>query len=203
MKKRVLLFELLLMLPLAGFAAIFAPVQGIVHDPQHRPIQGAEVTIKSDTSDWSKTMTTDDNGEFRFAAVPIGQYTVTLSAQGFAAGEQKIVVQSGTVPVLHFALNIAKAEKTVKVSAEPDVVNAESSTTQSLVSRERIAETPGADRTNSLAMITNFVPGAYVVHDQLHIRGGHQVSWMVDGVPVPNPNIASNVGPQFDQIGRA
>src|SRR3989454_8073484 len=38
----------------------------------------------------------------------------------------------------------------------------------------------------------------YMVHDQLHIRGGHQVSWVVDGVPVPNTNIASNVGPQFD-----
>jgi hypothetical protein len=52
--------------------------------------------------------------------------------------------------------------------------------------------------TNSLAMITDYVPGAYITHDQLHIRGGHQVSWLVDGVPVPNTNIASNVGPQFD-----
>jgi len=179
-------------------ATIFAPVQGIVHDPQHRPIQGAQVAIKSDTSDWSRTAVTDDNGEFRFTAVPIGQYTVTLSAQGFATDEQKIVVQSGAVPVLHFALSIAKSEKTVEVSAEPDEINTESSTTQTLVSRESIAQTPGADRANSLAMITNFVPGAYMVHDQLHIRGGHQVSWMVDGVPVPNTNIASNVGPQFD-----
>jgi outer membrane cobalamin receptor len=32
----------------------------------------------------------------------------------------------------------------------------------------------------------------------LHVRGGHQVSWMIDGVPVPNTNIASNVAPQFD-----
>ena len=47
-------------------------------------------------------------------------------------------------------------------------------------------------------MITDFVPGAYVTHDQLHIRGGHQTSWLVDGVPVPNTNIASNLGPQLD-----
>src|SRR6202007_823693 len=53
-------------------------------------------------------------------------------------------------------------------------------------------------RSNSLAMITNFVPGSYVTHDQLHIRGGHQTSWLVDGVPVPNTNIASNLGPQID-----
>src|SRR5258708_11886716 len=47
-------------------------------------------------------------------------------------------------------------------------------------------------------MITNFVRSASIVHDQLHIRGGHQVDWLIDGVPVPNTNIAGNVGPQFD-----
>ena len=66
------------------------------------------------------------------------------------------------------------------------------------MNRLDIDRTPGASRSNSMAMITNFVPGAYVTHDQLHIRGGHQTSWLVDGVPVPNTNIASNLGPQFD-----
>ena len=32
----------------------------------------------------------------------------------------------------------------------------------------------------------------------LHMRGGHQVDWLIDGVPVPNTNIASNLGPQID-----
>src|SRR5205807_9337374 len=64
--------------------------------------------------------------------------------------------------------------------------------------RMQIQETPGASRSNSLAMVTDFVPGAYLTHDQLHIRGGHQVSWLIDGVPIPNTNIASNLGPQID-----
>ncbi len=67
-----------------------------------------------------------------------------------------------------------------------------------MVSRADVARTPGASQTNSLAIITDYAPGAYFTHDQLHIRGGHQVSWLIDGVPVPNTNIASNVGPQFD-----
>jgi hypothetical protein len=37
-----------------------------------------------------------------------------------------------------------------------------------------------------------------MVHDQLHVRGGHQITWAIDGVPVPNTNIASNVGLQFN-----
>ena len=54
------------------------------------------------------------------------------------------------------------------------------------------------DAANSFKIITEFVPGSYMVHDQLHVRGGHQVTWAIDGVPIPNTNIASNVGPQFN-----
>jgi len=32
----------------------------------------------------------------------------------------------------------------------------------------------------------------------LHMRGGHQTSWLIDGVAIPNTKIASNVGPQID-----
>ena len=88
--------------------------------------------------------------------------------------------------------------ETVNVSGAPEVVPTDTATPTTLVSRLDIERTPGADRTNSMAMITDYVPGAYVTHDQLHIRGGHQTSWLVDGVPVPNTNIASNIGPQFD-----
>jgi len=66
------------------------------------------------------------------------------------------------------------------------------------VSRIDIQQTPGADRTNGMEMITDYVPAAYVTHDMLHMRGGHQVEWLIDGVPIPNTNIANNLGPQID-----
>ena len=47
-------------------------------------------------------------------------------------------------------------------------------------------------------MIADYVPAAYVTHDMLHMRGGHQVDWLIDGVPIPNTNIAANLGPQID-----
>jgi hypothetical protein len=47
-------------------------------------------------------------------------------------------------------------------------------------------------------MITNFTPGAYMVHDMLHMRGGHQVNWFIDGISVVNTNIAANVAPLID-----
>ncbi|MGB7155637.1 MAG: carboxypeptidase-like regulatory domain-containing protein, partial [Candidatus Acidiferrales bacterium] len=60
-----------------AFAVVFGTVRGVVHDPQHRPIVGATVEIKSANSDWSRTEKTDANGEFSFPAVPFGDYTVT------------------------------------------------------------------------------------------------------------------------------
>jgi hypothetical protein len=179
-------------------ATIFGSVHGIVHDPQHRPVGGATVTLKAQDSDWMQTQKTNGEGEFEFGAVAIGQYDVTVEQPGFTATMQSVVVNSGAAPVLHYELQLAQARQTITVSGEPVTASTDSVTPTSLMSREDIQVTPGADRTNSLGMITDFVPGAYVTHDQLHVRGGHQVSWLVDGVPVPNTNIASNLGPQFD-----
>lgn len=179
-------------------ATIFGSVRGIVHDPQHRPVQGAMVMLRANTSDWAKTAKTDAEGQFSLNAVPLGDYTVSVASPGFEQTEQSVVVMSGSEPVVHFQLVVASTKETINVVATPETVATDSATPTTLVSRLDIEHTPGASRSNSLAMITNYVPGAYITHDQLHIRGGHQTSWLVDGVPVPNTNIASNLGPQFD-----
>src|SRR5208283_2931782 len=90
------------------------------------------------------------------------------------------------------------ANEKVVVSASPAVVATDSATPTTLVSRLDIEHTPGADRTNSLAMITDYVPGSYVAHDMLHMRGGHQTTWLLDGIPIINTAIAQNLGAQFD-----
>jgi outer membrane receptor protein involved in Fe transport len=196
--RRLLVFAGLLLSSLTAFATIFGTLTGLIHDPQHRPVQGAKVTLRAAGSAWTKTVSSDDAGEFRFDSVPLGEYTVNVELAGFASEEQKLVLSSGREARTHFLLTVAQAKETVEVKDISSEINTESSATTTLVSRRQIAETPGADQTNSLSMITNYVPGSYMVHDQLHVRGGHQVSWLIDGVPVPNTNIASNVGPQFD-----
>src|SRR6266851_5029962 len=197
--QRVFLFILfVLLLASAALATVFGAVRGIVHDPQHRPIPGIQVILKAKASDIALTTQTDANGEFHFDAVPLGQYTVTVSDASFAAEEQIVTVLSGTAPILHFELHVASQNQSVTVTADVASVQTQSVTPTELVDRAEIQQTPGAARANSLAMITDYVPGAYLTHDQLHVRGGHQVSWLIDGVPIPNTNIASNLGPQID-----
>ena len=179
-------------------AEIFGTVHGIVHDPQHRPIQDAMVDLKAQRSDWVQRQKTNGDGEFDFSAVPLGEYLVTVTVANFQQAQQSVIVESGASPVLHFQLELSSVTEKTVVSGEPVTATLDSVTPTTLLSRQDIQDTPGADRTNGLAIITDYVPGSYITHDQLHIRGGHQVSWLVDGVPVPNTNIASNVGPQFD-----
>ncbi|MBV9266040.1 MAG: TonB-dependent receptor, partial [Acidobacteriaceae bacterium] len=179
-------------------ATILSTVQGVVHDPSHRAIPGARVLLKASDSAYSETALTDDSGVFRISAVPAGSYSVEISAQGFASREETIQARSGTSPVLHFQLQISKRTETVNVSESADPLGSATEGPVTLVTRATIDSTPGANLANSLRIITDFVPGAYLTHDQLHIRGGHQVTWAIDGVPIPNTNIASNVGPQIN-----
>ena len=198
MRRFVYLALAVLFLGSFAFASIFGSVRGIVHDPQHRPVQGAMVMLKAQNSDWNRSLDSNANGEFDFSSVPIGSYTVTVSAPGFQQTQQAVVVQSDTSPVLHFRLDVAAAKETVSVSGAPVEATTDSVTPTTMVDREAIQLTPGADRTNGMEMITDYVPAAYVTHDMLHMRGGHQVEWLIDGVPIPNTNIAANLGPQID-----
>ncbi|PYT88840.1 MAG: TonB-dependent receptor [Acidobacteria bacterium] len=190
------LLGVFLFFAVSALATVFGTVRGIVHDPQHRPVSDITVILKARNSELTQTAHTDAAGQFHFDAVPLGEYTVAISDSTFAAEPQNVTVLSGTAPVLHLELRLSSQKQEVTVSASDG--QSETVTPSSLVDRLQIQETPGASRSNSLAMVLDFVPGSYVTHDQLHIRGGHQVSWLIDGVPIPNTNIASNLGPQID-----
>ena len=187
---------LLLAASLPASATVFATVHGVVHDSQHRPIAGAKVTLEAAGSDFALHTTTNAEGEFELPQTPIGVYRLTVIASGFADAMQTLEVESGTNPVLHIPLDVAGATQSVVVSGTAS--SADTVTPTTLITRATIDETPGADRTTGTEMITNYVPGAYMSHDMLHMRGGHQTSWLIDGVAIPNTKIASNVGPQID-----
>jgi len=181
-----------------SYASIFGVVRGIVHDPHHRPVANAEITVSSMTSDYSAKAVSNELGEFSLTQLPLGRYSVTVNAPGFVAPPQEVVVVSTASAEVHFQLEVASVQQKVEVTAQAPRVDTQSSQPPILLDREQIAATPGAQRANSQAMIVDYVPSAYIVHDMLHVRGGHQVSWLIDGIPVPNTNIASGVAPAFD-----
>jgi hypothetical protein len=197
------LVTLLLLLPLTAalpaHATVFATVHGVVHDPQHRPVAGAQVALQAVNSAFSLHSQTGNDGEFSLPEAPLGLYDLEVAAAGFAQFSQPLTVASGTNPLLHIALVVDSATVSVQVHGLDGAnVATDSVTPTTLITRADIDETPGASRTLGMQMITDYVPGAYMTHDMLHIDGGHQTSWLLDGVAIPNTKVASNVGPQID-----
>jgi len=139
------------------------------------------------------------NVEHRRQAAAVARATAASAAAAFCLGlfaplSARAAGTDSSVPLAA----AAGVPSVVVLGQQSPLSVVEPFTTTTVVSAADIANTPGADRTNSLAMITHFVPGAYIVHDQLHVRGGHQVTWAIDGVEIPNTNIGSNLGPQID-----
>ena len=196
MRRLSILTAFLAAASLPVFATVFATVHGIVHDQQHRPIAGAQVTLRAVDSEFAIQVKTNQDGAFELPQAPIGVYRLTVSAAGFATSTQNLAIASGTNPVVHIPLAVGTEAQTVVVEGGPSAPDTVTPTT--LITSQTITETPGADRTLGTEMITDYVPGAYMTHDMLHMRGGHQTSWLIDGIAIPNTKIASNVGPQID-----
>ena len=190
---------LLLASSIPALATVFATVHGVVHDPQHRPIANAKVTLQAADSTFALNATSDSEGVFELPQAPIGVYRLQIVAPGFSTVTEPLTLASGTNPILHIALPVAAATESVVVEGSADSgLTVDSVTPTTLITRAMIDETPGASRTIGMEMITDYVPGAYMTHDMLHMRGGHQTSWLIDGIAIPNTKIASNVGPQID-----
>jgi Carboxypeptidase regulatory-like domain/TonB dependent receptor len=195
----ILAAALLMAASIPAQATVFATVHGVVHDPQHRPVTGAHVTIQAASSAFTLAATTGSNGEFELDQAPIGVYRLEVAAPGFATVSEPLTVASGTNPLVHIPMQLAASAQTVVVHASGNAAaSPDSVTPTTLITRAEIDETPGASRTIGMEMITDYVPGAYMTHDMLHMRGGHQTSWLIDGIAIPNTKIDSNVGPQID-----
>jgi hypothetical protein len=80
-------------------------------------VAGASVLLKSATSEWSQETQTDQDGEFAFAAVPLGDYIVTAKAAGFSPLQQSFTLASDTSSILHLQLAVAALSEKVVVAA--------------------------------------------------------------------------------------
>src|SRR5499427_8085207 len=196
-RRRFLFVLLMIVTARTAAAQVFGSVRIVVRDQQNLAVADAEVTVKAKDSAWSQTAKSNEQGEALFITVPFGTYVVSVTSAGFDVFERDIQVISNTQTPVQVRLAVAGLAQSVDVKATAQTINPESSGTQTLTSREDILLQPLTDRSGSLAMITNNVPGTFVMHDHLHSRGGHGVTWQIDGVPVPNSNLAS-VGSQFD-----
>src|SRR5271154_4106197 len=155
--RKLALFCLLFFFPglHAAHATIFSQGHGVVHDPQHRPIAGAHIELRAASSAFIQTTLTDPNGSFTLPSIPLGNYILTISQSGFATAQQSLTLASDTAPILHIELQLSTVHQDVTVTTDTTSANVNTVTPTTLISRQDIAQTPGADHANSMAMITD------------------------------------------------
>src|SRR2546426_12070445 len=118
-------FLVLSLSPLA-YAQLFGTVRVVVRDPQNLAVVNAEVTIRAKNSEWMQMARTDAEGMALIRAVPIGDYHVLVSAQGFSAvTDRDVQVTSNKVTPLQVQLAVGNVKQSVSVTDELPTVNPE------------------------------------------------------------------------------
>ena len=56
---RIALCSAVLLFSAIAGATIFGSIHGLIHDPQHRPVEDAKVKLQALNSDWSQTAASD------------------------------------------------------------------------------------------------------------------------------------------------
>src|SRR5215831_5349554 len=115
----VLTASLVLCFPTAVFGQrTSGDLEGKVTDPNGAVVPNVSITLTGVTVGLSRTVQSDDQGEFRIQQIPIGTYKITTAAgRGFAAATvENIEVTVEKVTVVNVKLGITTATTTVDVS---------------------------------------------------------------------------------------
>jgi len=102
-------------------APVSLKITGTVTDSTDAIIPGAQVQLLAASGAAVATTTTDASGSFSIAAPQAGDFTVSVSLNGFQTTAQPVHVGSGTAATLSFAMKVAEAVQQVTVNAGNDV----------------------------------------------------------------------------------
>ena len=175
-----------------GFAQT-AAITGTVRDQSGGTIAGAEVTATQTATNEKRSATSDKSGNYVISLLPIGSYEVTVAAlKGFKTESRTIELHVSDRSTLDFNLAIGNKSESVVVTSEASLVQAESSSTGTVVDNKRIEEVPLNGR--QFQTLAELVPGVNdpAFGSSLGFRGGINIDgtreeengFLLDGVDI-------------------
>lgn len=187
-KLLALLAAAVLVSPAAALAQIgqTATLTGTVTDSSGGVLPGVTVTASSEAVlGGSRTAVTDENGVYRFPALPPGTYMVKVELSGFRTVTQEARLQLGQTITLDAQLAPGLAETVEVVGASP-VVDVKSSAAQKNLTEEVLEFIPYGSRFGPDAI--SLAPGVNPNNNSAFGSAGDQSNaWMIDGVDVSDP----------------
>ena len=112
--RRIALFPLLLLaalaLPVAAHAqsaANSAQIVGVVVDPTQAAVANVPVIARNTSTNYERSVATDEAGRYAFTQLPLGPYEVRVNAQGFEAARQQVTLTLASVVTADFSLSVS------------------------------------------------------------------------------------------------
>jgi hypothetical protein len=132
-----------------------AQLNGTVHDQTGAVIPNASVTISDESKGFSRTTTTDGQGNYRLLLLPPGTYTVKATATGFNTFiNTKVILTTGEQAELPLSLSVGSTQ-VVSVSSGADIIETQRSSQSTTVDQLRIANLPTNGRNYINFTLTN------------------------------------------------
>jgi hypothetical protein len=176
-------------------------IQGTVVDPNGAVVNGASVVVKNTETGFERTVSSNSDGFFSAPLLPLGKYSITVTASGFSNSVlENVQLSVGQTLTLKVEMKIGGGVTTVDVSAEGVVVETGRTELSTQINERSVENLPINRRDFSrFALLT---PGVSIVQgpdgDEITINGqkGIQNNISIDGADANNPFFGEQRGGQ-------
>jgi Carboxypeptidase regulatory-like domain len=155
----VLLLAVLTIVPAAWCQEVTANIVGTITDPSGAPIKGADVVATDTDRGTTFKAQTNDTGDYNLLRLPIGSYTVKVTAAGFQVVEHSaftlVLNQTARVDV---QMKVASVSTAVEVISSTPLLQTESTEVSTLIDANTNVSLPLAGR--NYLQLTLLAPGA-------------------------------------------
>ena len=137
----------ILVLSIVANSQFRAGLQGTVTDSSGAVVSGATVTLTSNETQRSQTVTTSDDGFYRFSSLAPGNYTLTVEQASFKKQVlEEVTVSAENVQGLDVALTAGGISETVTVTDDTPALETEDANIRKTISTEEILRLPQTGR---------------------------------------------------------
>jgi Carboxypeptidase regulatory-like domain len=103
---------------------ITGSITGTVKDAQSALVTNADITATNVATGFTRSTKTDSDGVYNIQYLPVGGYTVTVTAPGFEKFlQQNLVITVDQTQALNVTLTVGAEGQTIEVSTAPALVN--------------------------------------------------------------------------------
>jgi hypothetical protein len=128
---------------LSATAQSTGTIRGTVTDPSGAAVAGASVTGTETSTSIVREAATNDSGIFVFPDLPIGTYSLKISAAGFTTQQRpELQLLTGQTIDLPISLQVGSQKEEVTVTSETQQIQTSTSTVQQSVSQEQMRDLP-------------------------------------------------------------